>query len=98
MNDRHSQKPYPLRMTDEMRASLEASAKRVGRSLHAEILARLQVSLDQSVNEAVGNAVVNAPQFVNRFMSVIDALVEKHGIEYVFPDENHEGKKRQKKT
>ncbi len=45
MNDRHQTKPYPLRMSDELRAKLEEEAKGMGRSLNAEILARLEASL-----------------------------------------------------
>jgi len=41
MTDRHQQKPYPLRMPDELRARLEEAAKAGARSLHAEIVARL---------------------------------------------------------
>ena len=41
-------KPYPLRMSDEMRASLQESADRAGRSLNAEIVHRLQQSIDAS--------------------------------------------------
>ncbi|HHP5355834.1 TPA: Arc family DNA-binding protein [Aeromonas veronii] len=41
-------KPYPLRMSDEMRASLQESADRSGRSLNAEIVHRLQQSIDDS--------------------------------------------------
>lgn len=45
MSDRHSISPYPLRMPDDLRSALEAAAQGVGRSLHAEILARLESSL-----------------------------------------------------
>ncbi|WP_185430611.1 Arc family DNA-binding protein [Aeromonas jandaei] len=40
-------KPYPLRMSDEMRASLQESADRLGRSLNAEIVYRLQRTFDE---------------------------------------------------
>lgn len=43
-SDRHSIAPYPLRLPPELRSSLEAAAKSEGRSLHAEILARLQAT------------------------------------------------------
>lgn len=46
MSDRHAVSPYPLRMPAELRAALEASAVGVGRSLHAEILARLEGALE----------------------------------------------------
>lgn len=38
--------PYPLRMAETLRAQLESSAKDSGRSLNAEIAARLQASFD----------------------------------------------------
>jgi hypothetical protein len=44
-NDRHQQKPYPLRMPAELREALEETAKSNGRSVNAEIVARLQESL-----------------------------------------------------
>jgi hypothetical protein len=37
---------YPLRMPDDLRASLEECAKASGRKLNAEIVARLQQSLE----------------------------------------------------
>ncbi|MGH8436877.1 MAG: Arc family DNA-binding protein [Pseudomonas sp.] len=45
MSDRHAISPYPLRMPDALRTALESSAKEVGRSLHAEIIARLERTL-----------------------------------------------------
>lgn len=45
MNDRHQTKPYPLRMGEDLRAKLEEKAKEMGRSLNAEIVARLEESL-----------------------------------------------------
>lgn len=42
-------KPYPLRMSDEMRANLQESADRLGRSLNAEIVYRLQKTFDDEV-------------------------------------------------
>lgn len=47
MSDRHTISPYPLRMPVELRAALEDAANGVGRSLHAEILARLEAALEQ---------------------------------------------------
>lgn len=46
MTDRHQQKPYPLRMPEDLRAQLEQAAKAGARSLHSEILARLEASFD----------------------------------------------------
>ena len=46
MTDRHQQKPYPLRITNELRTQLEIAAKATGRSLNAEIAWRLEASFD----------------------------------------------------
>ncbi|ENC6658512.1 Arc family DNA-binding protein [Aeromonas hydrophila] len=43
-------KPYPLRMSDEMRSFLQERADRAGRSLNAEILKRLQFTIDEEIN------------------------------------------------
>lgn len=48
MTDRHQQKPYPLRMPEDLRAKLEDAANQGSRSLHAEILARLDASLSNN--------------------------------------------------
>lgn len=53
MSDRHVQKPYPLRMPKELRDMLEASAKRDGRSLNAEIVSRLEASFSETNDERV---------------------------------------------
>src|SRR5690606_26042843 len=44
--------PFPLRMPDELRASLEDEAKKLGRSLNSEIVARLEQSLEESSGPA----------------------------------------------
>lgn len=49
-SDRHNIAPYPLRLQPEVRARLEAAAKESGRSLHAEIVARLEASFDVNAN------------------------------------------------
>ncbi|QWF19304.1 Arc family DNA-binding protein [Lysobacter capsici] len=51
MNDRHQIKPYPLRMQEELRERLDAAAGANGRSLHAEILARLESSLSKESSD-----------------------------------------------
>jgi plasmid stability protein len=40
-------KPYSLRMPDELRDELTARANEAGRSLNAEIVARLQGTIEQ---------------------------------------------------
>ena len=51
MNDIPKQKlPYPLHISDELRSQLEIEANRTGRSLRAEIIARLQDSLIKRTN------------------------------------------------
>lgn len=59
MSDRHAISPYPLRMPDDMRAVLEAAAKEVGRSLHAEIIARLERTLQED-GQALPNDLLEA--------------------------------------
>ena len=44
MEDKPRTTPYPLRMSDELRAKLEGAAMAGARSLHAEIVARLETS------------------------------------------------------
>lgn len=44
MTDRHQAPSYPLRMPAELRERLEEAATETGRSVNAEIVARLQQS------------------------------------------------------
>lgn len=44
MKDRHQAPSYPLRLPPELKAKVEESAEAQGRSLNAEIIARLQDS------------------------------------------------------
>ena len=46
MADRHQAPSYPLRLPEDLKARVEESAKAQGRSLNAEIIARLQASFD----------------------------------------------------
>ena len=46
MTDRHMLPPYSLRIPDDLRAKLAASAKQSKRSLNAEITARLEESYE----------------------------------------------------
>lgn len=50
-------KPYPLRMSDEMRNHLQQCADNAGRSLNAEIVQRLQSTIDEGVEFADGRRV-----------------------------------------
>lgn len=50
MSDRHTISPYPLRMPAELRAALEQASVEAGRSLHAEILAKLEAALQLDRN------------------------------------------------
>ncbi|MFM4996018.1 Arc family DNA-binding protein [Aeromonas sanarellii] len=47
-------KPYPLRMSDEMRSFLQEQADKSGRSLNAEIVKRLQFTIDEDIDSADG--------------------------------------------
>ncbi len=46
--------PYPIRLTKELRAKLESSARTAGRSLNAEMLLRLEGSFDGNLAEGLG--------------------------------------------
>lgn len=46
MSDRHQIKPYPLRLSEDLRDSLATAAFVAGRSLNAEIASRLEWSFD----------------------------------------------------
>jgi len=46
MEDRHQITPYPLRVPPELRKRLEEAARDGGRSLNAEIVARLEQSFE----------------------------------------------------
>lgn len=49
--DRHQAPSYPLRMPDELKARVQASAEQAGRSLHAELLFRIQNSFELASSE-----------------------------------------------
>lgn len=51
------QKPYPLRMSDEMRSFLQDRADKSGRSLNAEIVKRLQFTIDEEIDSADGDGI-----------------------------------------
>lgn len=56
--------PYPLRMTDDLRKKLQASADANGNSLNEEINSRLRESID-------------APALFERIFKELDALHKK---------------------
>ncbi|MDQ1924572.1 Arc family DNA-binding protein [Massilia pseudoviolaceinigra] len=80
-------------MQPDLKAKLEAAATAAGRSLNAEIVARLERTLTE---DEVGN-VANSPHFMAQFISRIEEIVEKHGIEYVFPEVDSKGRQRRVK-
>lgn len=53
MSDRHTQKPYPLRIPDELRQRLEAAAAKSGRSLNAEIVHTLEMALEPGTQQGL---------------------------------------------
>lgn len=46
MSDRHQSQAYPLRLPEELKAQVAESAKAHGRSMNAEIIARIQQSFE----------------------------------------------------
>ncbi|MFB2888335.1 Arc family DNA-binding protein [Aeromonas veronii] len=73
-------KPYPLRMSDEMRASLQESADRSGRSLNAEIVHRLQQSIDASFAGEI-NGGPGSPRMVAS-VEITDPGIDKYDPRY----------------
>lgn len=67
MKDRHQAQAYPLRLPDGLKAQVMQAAEEMGRSLNAEITARLQASftplgamdLPQPVQEAIASEIAN---------------------------------------
>lgn len=51
MADRHQAQAYPLRLSEELKERVAAAAKEAGRSLNAEIAARLQQSFESDAFE-----------------------------------------------
>lgn len=73
-------KPYPLRMSDEMRASLQESADRSGRSLNAEIVHRLQQSIDDSFTGEL-NGGPGSPRMIAS-VEITDPGIDKNDPRY----------------
>ncbi len=51
--DRHQAPSYPLRMPEELKARVQAAADGSGRSLHAELLARIEQSFSGNDSETL---------------------------------------------
>lgn len=73
-------KPYPLRMSDEMRSSLQESADRSGRSLNAEIVHRLQQSIDASLTAEL-NGGPGSPRMIAS-VEITDPGIDKNDPRY----------------
>lgn len=65
--------PYPLRMSAELRSELEALAKEHGRSMNAEIIARLHKSLEPKA----------AALTLADLVEMLQKEAEKHGAKKV---------------
>jgi len=63
--------PFPLRMPEEMRNSLEGHAKQNGRSLNAEIIHRLE----QSFADSSGNQISDEEKKALR-KAALDAMLD----------------------
>lgn len=93
-----TKKPYPsdtqdrfiVRLPEGMREAIAFLAKKNGRSMNAEIVARIERTLKEDRTEAI----TSTPQFMVPFMARIEQLMAEHGVEYLFPEEDYEGKKR----
>lgn len=79
-----------IRLPEGVRETIAMLAKKNNRSMNAEIIARLERTLD----EDAGNAITSTPEFMIPFMARIEQLIAEHGIEYIFPEEDHQGRKR----
>lgn len=73
-------KPYPLRMSDEMRATLQESADIAGRSLNAEIVHRLQQSIDASFTGEL-NGGPGSPRMIAS-VEITDSGIDKNDPRY----------------
>lgn len=67
--------PYPLRMPDDMRMAVEQSAKENGRSMNAEIVARLQASFENPLSKVLTiNLIADEETRVKELNAVIEQL------------------------
>ena len=60
MTDKHQAQSYPLRMPADLKERVVGAAKESGRSLHAEIVARLQASFAMAPQHTELVQLVNA--------------------------------------
>ncbi len=68
--------PYPLRLDPELRKRLEHVAKHAGRSLQAEIAARLEQSLEDDIQRFIAGGDNAAPQLM-QIDSLADVIVAR---------------------
>jgi predicted transcriptional regulator len=74
MSDRHALTPYSLRISAELRGRLEASARKIKRSLNAEIEARLEDSLNRDGIEGANASGINLGTLFNELQDVKEQL------------------------
>ncbi len=91
MTDRHQAPSYPLRMPPDLKERMTGSAKESGRSLHAEIVARLQRSFDSvdaNQRDKLAVAVVTL-KLLQRLVADVD-LKENIGdmLEFISSDDD----------
>ena len=67
--------PFGLRMQPELRERIEAAAETAGRSMNAEIIARLEASFSNTLIDLGNDPLVNADmlKFVNMLSDVVKA-------------------------
>ncbi|MES9901093.1 MAG: Arc family DNA-binding protein [Sedimenticola sp.] len=69
-DDRHQTRAFPLRMKEDVRGPIEASATRNNRSLNAEIIHRLE----QSITSEVRAKAFNGGDPLDNMAAVVDGL------------------------
>jgi plasmid stability protein len=89
MTDRQQITPYPLRMPDDLREKLEASAKEHKRSLNAEIITILQTHFgDLEHFQNLANVPSGSPEtdafiqdITTSFRATVKELLMRHGAD-----------------
>lgn len=79
MSDRHQAQAYPLRMPDDLKARVAESAKANGRSMNAEIIARLDASFAgpaDHLNDVQDPDVLNTLQMLQEDQAVLRAKMD----------------------